>query len=145
MDRCTTKDGGVRDDPSCQCDMGVGGWFLNRDRIGKVDFLPPFALDGISVITRIDQTSSSVSKGAFFITVFSLSVWGLILALVVVFALLKMLDVRFAPPDDSYRPLPDSESCIRRLKHYILKSRLLRRMRRAVQSTCTFLVKTYSH
>ena len=137
MDRCATDEGTMRTDPDCNCDMAVGGWLQSDARLGKVEFLPPFLIDGIGIATHIDETSVA-SAGAFFLTAFSLEVWGLVMMLAVVFTFLKILDRRFVPPDDSYTPLPASESRLRRMRHYFLNSRFPYRLRKAVQSTRTY-------
>lgn len=137
MDRCVTEEGTMREDPDCNCDMAVGGWMESDTRLGKVDFLPPFLIDGIGIATHVDETSVA-SAGAFFLTAFSLAVWGLLVMLSVVFTFLKMLDRRFVPPDDSYTPLPASEPRLRRIRHYLLKSRIPYRLRKALQSTRTY-------
>ncbi|CDF32227.1 unnamed protein product [Chondrus crispus] len=139
MDRCVTEEGTMREDPDCNCDMAVGGWMESDTRLGKVDFLPPFLIDGIGIATHVDETSVA-SAGAFFLTAFSLAVWGLVVMLSVVFTFLKMLDRRFVPPDDSYTPLPASEPRLRRIRHYLLKSRIPYRLRKALQSTLSRMV-----
>lgn len=137
MENCTTDAGTIRISPECPCHMGVGGWMLNRERLGRVDYLPPFVIDGYEVLVHVDSTSSSTG-GAFFLTAFSVSVWGSVFALFVVFTFLKLLDRRFAPPDQSFTPLPATEPRSRRLKHFLLKSRIPLRFRKAVQSTRTY-------
>lgn len=134
MESCTTDAGTIPFSPECSCDIGVGGWMLNRERQGRVDFLPPFVIDGYEVLVHVDSTSSSTG-GAFFLTAFSISVWGSVLTLCVVFTFLKLLDRRFAPPDHSFTPLPATESRARRLKHFLLKSQIPLRLRKAVEST----------
>ncbi|CDF33338.1 unnamed protein product [Chondrus crispus] len=51
-----------------------------------------------------------------------------------------MLDRRFVPPDESYQPLPRTSSRVRRMKHYLLKSRIPYRLRKALQSTMSRMV-----
>lgn len=138
MNRCTTAQGTMRDTVDCNCDMAVGGWFETAERRGKVDFLPPFMIDGIAIAVHMDETSAA-TEGAFFLKAFSIEVWGLVVALGVTFTLLKMLDRRFVPPDNTYEPLPSTESRYRRMLHFLLKSRILYRLRKAFQSTSMFL------
>lgn len=139
---CTTSSGEIRDSPECQCDMAVGGWFQNPERFGRVDFLPPFVPDGMSVLVHTDNTSSS-SAGAFFITAFSVPVWIFILVLISALTFLKILDRRFVLLDtDTYQPLPKTVPRFRRMRHYLLKSRILYRLRKALQSTCKQLHKS---
>lgn len=132
-----TDNGTIRDSPECKCEMAVGGWSQNSYRFGKVDYLPPFVIDGIGIVVHTDNTSSA-SAGAFFVTAFSTSTWLLVLALIGLFTFLKVLDRRFALLVKPYEPLPEGESRFQRLKHYLLKSPVPRRLRLALQSTCTF-------
>lgn len=134
MESCTTDIGTIRDSPECSCDMGVGGWMLNRERLGRVDYVTPFVIDGLEVLVHVDSTSSS-TRGAFFFTAFTAYVWVSVFALVIVFTFLKLLDRRFAPPDHSYESLPPTEPRFQRVKHFLLKSRIPLRLRKAVQST----------
>lgn len=132
LEKCS-RGGMTLDDPACQCDIGAAGWNINKDRIHRVDFVQPFVFDPYRALTHIDNLNSTAGD-AFFLTTFSVSVWASIVALVVIFTFLKMLDRRFAPADDSFIPLSWKYSRFERMKHYLLKSRILYRLRRAMQS-----------
>lgn len=137
LDRCA-RDGIVPDEnPACQCDIGIGGWAVNEERLGRVVFLEPFAFDRYRALTHVENNSAS-GGDAFFLTTFSPGVWGSIAALVVIFTFLKLLDRRFAPGDQPFRPLSREYSRFERAKHYLLKYPILNRLRRATQSTSTF-------
>lgn len=134
MNSCT-ENGTIKNSPNCQCDIGVAGWLLNEDRLGLVDYLPPFVLDEIVVYTHIDNTAASTS-GTFFITTFTTVVWVCIGGLTIFFTILKMLDRRFAPIEHAFEPLPRNFSRFRRCKHVLLKGKILYRLRKAIQSSC---------
>lgn len=143
LESCTAPNGTIpRNDPSCKCDIGVAGFAMNNERFGRVDYLVDFVSGDYRVITHIDNTKTSTS-GTFFITTFSPSVWLGIVGLSVVFIFLKLLDRRFAPPDGSYQPLSKSENWFRRWRHFLLRSRIPFRLRKAVESTRTFNVVHY--
>lgn len=105
--------------------------------MGRADFPADFAADNYRVITHVDNTAKSTGN-AFFLTSFSLGVWLAILSLVILFTFLKLLDRRFAPPDENYIPLSRSEKWFQRKKHFLLKSRLFFRLRKAIESTGAF-------
>lgn len=141
MERCTLNGSMREDDPTCSCDIGVAGWNLNQERLGRVDYLPTFISDTYRVLTHVDNTAASTGD-AFFLTAFGVSVWICISSLMVIFTFLKLLDRRFAPPDDSFQPLSKRDySRFRRYRHFLLKSKILFRLRRAVQSTSTLFNK----
>jgi len=132
MEQCTTEFGTIRDDPACQCDIGVGGWVRDSNRLGRVDFIPSFLNDDFRMLTHVDNFSARAS-GAFFLTAFSLGAWIAIAGLMICFIFLKLFDRRFAPPGKKFVPLKDA-SWYRRQKHFLLKSELPFRIRRATQS-----------
>lgn len=107
---------------------------LNPDRLGLVDYLPPFAMEAFEVLVHVDNTYPS-SGLAFFLTAFSATVWGCLSALFVCFTFLKLLDRRFAPPDESFVPLPPTDPPYRRCKHFLLKSNIPSRLSKALKST----------
>lgn len=129
-------------DSVCQCQMGVGGWMLTQQRYGKVDFLPVFVHDDLRVITHIENTYYS-TNGLFFITTYSTDVWFAIAGLMATWTLLKMLDIRFVPPDDSFKPLPSTDGWYLRQRHFLLKSNIPRRLRKSLQSTGIFLLSLF--
>lgn len=108
----------------------------SSDRMGLVDFPAPF-MSSYEVL--VDRDNTFESAGACFLTAFSNLVWACIATPFVIFTFIKLLDRRFAPPDPSFTPLPSTVSRSGRLKHFLLKSRILFRLRSAVQDTCTFL------
>lgn len=137
IENCSTDIGTIRDSPECTCDMAVGGWSQNSERFGRVDYLPPFVIDGIGIVVHVDYTSSA-SAGAIFITAFPFPVWLLVLVLIMVFTVLKVLDKKFEAMPEPYKPLPDTESLFRRVRHFLQKKHTLRRLRKALQSVCMF-------
>ncbi|CAN8069706.1 unnamed protein product [Agarophyton chilense] len=130
---CTNMETGeIRDSPDCNCDIGIGGWLLNIERYGKVDFLPPFMFDRYAVFTHVTQATISGNK-FFFLLAFDRKAWICIVAVITMFIFLKMLDVRFAVAAP-YTPLPETCSRFERILHYLTKGRLLYRLRKATQS-----------
>lgn len=127
----------------CKCDAGVGGWMQTRKRHGLVDYLPIFMHDDIRVITHIHNTDMS-SSGLFFITTFTTNVWLAIAGLLVVWTFLKMLDRRFVPPDESFKPLPSTSPWYSRQKHFVMKSNIPRRLRKSLQSTGNSYISHFS-
>lgn len=143
LENCTTPEGMVRqNDPDCVCDIGTAGFGSNSERIGRVDYIEEFAHSNYRVVTHIDNTST-MTGGAFFITSFSISVWVSILGLAGAFTFLKLLDRRFSPPDETYEPLPRSENWFRRWRHFLLRSKIPFRLRKAVESTCEWAKRTH--
>lgn len=119
----------------CACELGMGGWIENEKRFELVHFLQPFVYTSFRVVVRRSDTFTP-TKGTYFLSAFTLNVWLLIIGLIVLFTMLKVLDKRFMPPDNNFKPLPDTEPFIKRVFHYALKSHLLRRIRKAIMSTC---------
>lgn len=134
MEQCTVNGEIRKQDPRCNCDIGVGGWAVNEDRKNRVDFIEPFVFDSYRVLTHIDNTHASTNS-TFFLTSFSPDVWVSIFGLFVIFTLLKMLDERFAPRSNGFQPLPRDASRFRKIKHELLKSEVPYRLRHAIQST----------
>lgn len=102
MDNCT-QNGAIKDDPACRCEIGIGGWFNSADRDERVDLLPPFVYDGIRVTFHVSNTRRSGSK-LFFVTTFDLRSWLCLFAIIILFALAKFLDERFAPIPSADEP-----------------------------------------
>lgn len=125
------------DDPVCKCELATGGWSITDYRFGKVDYLPPFVPDGLSVVIRMDSLMSGTT-GPFFLAAFSPLVWLYIFGLMVLFAFLKMLDHRFTENLSSSTSLPASESRISRFFHTLYKSNFSRLARQALKSVCKF-------
>lgn len=135
---CTESDGSIRPHKDCQCDIGVGAWFQTADRLA-IDFLPPFVYDARHVVVHVEDTSFS-SSGDFFLTTFTPVVWGLLVVLILLFSVLKLLDRRFAPQEKGgVEMLPGDKRRFRQFRRFVLKNRAFFRMRRAVQSVCTYL------
>eukprot|EP00178_Gracilaria_changii_P022955 TRINITY_DN686_c0_g1_i7.p1 TRINITY_DN686_c0_g1~~TRINITY_DN686_c0_g1_i7.p1 ORF type:complete len:435 (+),score=41.75 TRINITY_DN686_c0_g1_i7:356-1660(+) len=134
MRQCTnTSTGQIIQSPHCNCDIGLGGWFQTPARYSQVSYLPPFAYDRYVVFTHVSQATVS-GKVWFFLQTFDARAWICIVALFVMFTLLKLLDRQFEPPP-LYTPLSSNTSRMRRFLHHITKSPLLYRLRRAAQST----------
>lgn len=134
LERCS-KNGTIRKhDPACACDIGVGGWSMNPDRLRRVDFVVPFLFTDYRALTHVENTNTS-NHGTYFLTTFSLPVWFAIFSLVLIFTFLKMLDRRFAPPNQEYITPSPEISLFRRMRYYLLKNKLCRRIRHAFQST----------
>lgn len=138
LNRCS-KDGVVpKNDPECQCDIGVAGFGTNEERHPLVDFVFPFLYDHYRVMTHFKNTGIA-SQGTFFLTSFTRLVWAAIFSIIVLFALLKMMDRRFAPPDHTYTP-PANQTGYQRFKYYILKSRILYRLRKAFMDASSNII-----
>lgn len=118
--------------PNCTCDIGIGGWFQNPKRITKVDFLPPFSIDTYRTFTTLSNTSDAA--GAVVIFPFDAYAWICIFVLFLMFTFLKMLDARFANAAP-YTPLTGTRSRAARYLHYLQKSHVFFRLRKAIQST----------
>lgn len=145
LENCTTPRGDVNQtDPNCKCDIGTAGFAINTERIGRVDYIDEFVSGSYRVMTHVDSARTS-NSGTFFITTFSPSVWISIVGLAAIFTFLKLLDRRFAPPDESYLPLPRSESRLRRTRHFLLRSRIFFRLRKAMESTRMFREARFYH
>lgn len=123
--------------PICNCDVGIGGWMLTQQRLGRVQYLPPFVRDDMRVVTHVDNTYTATGN-PFFVTTFTPTVWVAIAGLMICWSLIKMLDRRFVPRDNSFKAMSLEANCYKRTKHILLKSNLGRRLRKAVQSTCAF-------
>lgn len=137
LGNCTKPNGLMKRSKACPCDIGIGAWWQNPQRL-EADFLPSQGYDSFHVIAHVNQTYRSSSE-AFFLTAFSWSTWGAIAALITCFVALKVLDsvlATFPRPvlDDSWR-----HRGMARWKRFLLKNWLMFRLRRAVQSTCTSL------
>lgn len=135
MERCANGTN-PKDKDICQCQMGVGAWMKTGSRYGRVHFLPIYTRDELKTLVHLDNTKTSI-QGAYFLTTFTPAVWALVAGLFFTFTILKMMDMRFDPPDASYVPLDKSEPVYRRVKNCLLKSRILFRIRKAGQSTST--------
>lgn len=136
MEHCS-ENGGVKKHPNCTCDIGISGWFENHHRYGRVDFLPPFVIDGYEVVFHIKNSEVSGQR-MFFITTFDRLAWISIFGLMLLFSLVKVFDPVFCS-NHQYQALPDKVSRMRRFVHFLLKYPTLYRFRRAVQSTCKLL------
>ncbi|PXF43246.1 hypothetical protein BWQ96_07019 [Gracilariopsis chorda] len=137
MHECTTNQSTGVSSNSCPCDIGIGGWFQNQFRYGKVDFLPPFVHDRYRVATHVSNTDAS-GEMPFFLKTFDSLSWITIVALTCIFTLLKLLDSRFAVAEP-YTPL-SGVSRIRRCLHFLWKHPRLYRLRKAGQSSVTRLM-----
>eukprot|EP00178_Gracilaria_changii_P028186 TRINITY_DN971_c0_g1_i3.p1 TRINITY_DN971_c0_g1~~TRINITY_DN971_c0_g1_i3.p1 ORF type:complete len:416 (+),score=44.43 TRINITY_DN971_c0_g1_i3:414-1661(+) len=134
MYECTNKSTGqIIDSSQCICDIGIGGWFQNPSRFGKVSYLPPFGYDRYVVFTHVSQATVAGNVW-FFVSTFDARAWICIAALFVMFTFLKMLDRRFEA-DAEYSPLPPNAGRVQCYLHYITKSRPVYRLRKAAQST----------
>lgn len=122
---------------SCACELGMGGWIENDERFHLVDFLQPFVYTSFRVVVRSEDTFRT-TKGPYYLSTFTPEVWLMILSLIGLFTLLKLVDKRFMPPDNNYRPLSDKEPKLKRFYHYAVKSQCLRRARKALMSTCKY-------
>ncbi|CAN8062771.1 unnamed protein product [Agarophyton chilense] len=137
---CTNKTTGqVHQSMKCHCDIGIGGWFQTFERYGKADFVQPFAHDSFRVFTSKENTFASANRFFFFQT-FDLFSWLCIFGLFVMFTSLKLLDRGFAPAAP-YKPAFE-KGTFARFWHYIMKSPVLYRIRKGIQSTITRMLLT---
>lgn len=127
----------VSNSSDCICDIAIGGWFQTAERIGNVDFLPPFSIDSYRTFTTVSNTSAGGDSAGIF-EAFDFYAWVGIFALFLMFTFLKMLDVRFANAAP-YTPLPGTYTRAARYSHYLQKSRVFFRLRKGIQSTGTSL------
>lgn len=136
MSSCTLPGEGIIDplNKNCTCDFGVGGWSINEFRLGRVDFLPPFAFDTFRVATNRDNTVPEV--GVFFLRTFTGAVWATVFGMIVMFTILKFLDKDFAPWTEVERQDGGNNSKSSKIHHFLLKSRIPYRIRYSLQSTC---------
>lgn len=140
MQDCT-RDGEVpQDDRKCNCDLGVGGFVMNEDRQGRVDFVEAFDFEFYRAMTHVENIGVA-SPATFFLTSFTLPVWFGILALIFSFAFIKIFDQQFPGPDDDYILTSQDLTMFRRLQHFLMRSRLPARFWAGVQSTRTFLAQ----
>lgn len=86
-----------RDDyATCNCTLVVGEFSERVETHGLVKFLPDNGFDSVVVLTRVENTQNSQSSGIIF-GAFEPTVWAAIVALMVMYTALKMLDTRFSP------------------------------------------------
>lgn len=123
--------------PLCRCDLGTGAWMLRKERLPLVDYLPPFLRDDLHAVVHINNTFST-SK-VFFLTVFTVPLWLCMIGLIAAFSFVKLIDRRFEYPSPSFTPLQPPHCRYHRWKHFLLKSEMLYRLRKASQSTCKFV------
>lgn len=119
----------------CNCDIGAAGWFETAAR-GHVDFLPPYVEDELRVVVHIDDISTR-NNTLFFISCFTPGVWICVAFLVAMFTNLRLLD-RSYYLNHNYIPLPASTPFLNRLRHFLLKKRVLFRLRKSFITTCAF-------
>lgn len=138
MYRCS-KGQDSKDSLICRCEFVVGAWFRTTERHGMVRFLPPFSSGEYRVLVHKDSTVGS-NKGLFFLSVFSPAVWGLIFALFVLYTFLLLMIPRFQPPENYSNDLDRDAALPSRIKHFFLKTKPLRRLRKAAQSVLESLI-----
>lgn len=119
-----------------KCDVGISGWMINTERSEKVHFPPPHTWAGFQVVLK-RENSEAISSDIFFFQPFHYLVWMLIFVFILVFMFLKVLDGTFAiahkSPEKPYIPT----STFMRMKRFLLRNRVLLRIRRAFQSVST--------
>lgn len=133
MERCTNGTF-APNSSECACELGVGGWFKTSHRHNSVRFLPEFLYTEFSVVTHVSNTNHSISS-TFFLGGFSVLVWILIVILFMLFTFVRTFDQHFELPPSCYVPLPIETPSIKRMRHYLLKSKLLYRLRKAAMRT----------
>lgn len=132
MEKCSEK-GVIKNDPDCMCDIGIGGWFSNSQRFGRVDFLPPFVYDSYRVIFHVSDSVVS-GRSLFFITTFDTLGWLSIFALVLLYAAIWMFGTVFER--DQYQPLGTTANPIRRLANFLYYNPFSYRLRVSIQRIC---------
>lgn len=109
------------------------------ERHGKVDYLHHFYPVEMMALTNIGETYSPIRE-PFFLIAFTVPVWLAICSLIVLFTFLKLLDVKFSPPPTSYTPLPPSAHLLQKIGHFLLKSKILFRLRKATMSAASRMI-----
>lgn len=123
----------------CICQLGIGGWFMTKQRHGKVIFLPPFASGEFRMLVHRDDTFGS-GRGLFFLSAFSPIIWLNIFVIFLLFTFLTMLVPRFQPGPSHKVELPPNASMFIRLKNFLLRNEHLRRLRYAAKSALDNLI-----
>lgn len=138
MEKCSKNGTISKENSDCVCDIGVGGWTLSDNRLGKVDFVEPFLFDTFRVLTHANNTRSLVGD-VFFFTAFETSVWVCVFLLILFFAILKLLDENFVPSANHAEAyLPENPSYWEKMKNKYFHGGIFSRTIYAFQSIGTF-------
>lgn len=138
MENCSENGTIRREDPDCKCDIGVGGWTLSENRLGRVDFVEPFMFDTYRVLTHANNTKSLVGD-VFFFTAFETSIWICVFLLIFFFSVLKLMDANFVPSEKQFDThIYENPSFWQKMKNKYLYEGILSRLIYALQSVGKF-------
>jgi hypothetical protein len=126
------------DSSNCACDVGIGAWALSSARYPRVDFVTAFSDDDFRVVTRTSLVDDASSK-FFFFRAFSWHVWVAILGLLITHVVVTSLDSKFAPLRGVSSYVED-RTWVRRMRRFLLKNRVLFRLRHALFNSMFHLV-----
>lgn len=127
MSRCSVEG----DSRECSCDIGISGFARPSVRFSLVDFVAAYSTDSYSMVTRAELVRDSAPKNVIFKDAFSNQVWGAIFSLGILIVLLTLFDRNFAPAPRAMEPSADL-TALQRAQHFLLKTKLLYRIRQAV-------------
>lgn len=119
------------DSSNCECDLGVGSWAMSSKRFPKVDFIAPLSDENFRMITRTSLVRGSAQKSVFFLQAFTWQVWLGVISLVFLHIFVTLFDRNFAPAPPMTEIPRGVFSGVQRLRHRLLKSKLLYRVRQA--------------
>lgn len=105
----------------------------------KVDFVDAFAFGSSSVAQKTRDIQSFPASHVFFLAPFETPAWIAIAGLILAHIVATMVDKNFAPPEPEHSPAADA-SGFQRVRHVLLKTKLLRRMRLAFFWTAMSMV-----
>lgn len=126
------------DSSRCKCDLGASGFVKTKGRLPRVDFATPFATDSFSIAQRTEEIGYQNSK-LFFVEPFTLSVWAGLASLILTHSFVTIFDEHFKPPAKDTTP-PVNAFWFTKIRHFLLKTELLRRIRYAFLQTSKHMV-----
>lgn len=121
------------DSSRCICDIAASGFVRTPNRLPRVDFAAPFALDSFSVAQSTEEIKYPKSQ-LFFMKPFSIPVWIGVVSLIFSHTFVTLFDEHFKPPEKATLP-PVHASWFSKIRHILLKTELLRRIRYALESS----------
>lgn len=130
FDACVGKNG---DSSECACDFGVGGISRTPERETQATFIVPFAFGSSSVAEKTGHIPNGRTK-VFFLSPFDVYVWISVAGIIILHMIVTLFDRYFVPPMPSQRTPSDLPKA-QRIRHVLLKTQLLRRIRYAFFGT----------